>query len=124
MTTVIRAKELPNGLPAVKFGASVHFGGSRFVVSYDPANGEIVLMGKGEDAAEAADSLKLPWDAVEHYRDDRVRPQLEEGTLFARRAMRHAPEYLGGLKSVEVYLRFEVMAPGLNEKFEEVDYGE
>lgn len=115
MTTIIRARELPNGLPAVKFGASVHFGGSRFIVSFDPANGEVVLMGKGEGAAEAADSLKLPWDAVEHYRDDRVRPQIEEGTLFARRAMRRAPGYIGGLKSVEVYLRFEVMAPGLGE---------
>lgn len=117
MTTIIRARELPNGLPAVKFGASLHFNGARFIISYDPANGEVVLMGKGEGAAKAADSLKLSWDAVEHYRDDRVRPQLEEGTLFARRAMRRAPEYLGGLKSVEVYLRFEVMAPGLGEVY-------
>ena len=128
MTTIIRAKELPNGLPAVKFGASVHFGGSRFVVSYDPANGEIVLMGKGEGAAEAADSLKLAWDAVEHYHDDRVRPQLEEGTLFARRAMRRAPEIVkagfGGLRAVEVYLKFEVAAPGFGKRLEEVDYGE
>lgn len=108
MTTIIRAKELPNGLPAVKFGASVHFNGARFVVCFDPANGEVVLMGKGEGAADAADSLKLPWDAVEHH-DDRIRTQLEEGTLFARRAMRRAPEYLGGLRSIEVFLEFEAM---------------
>lgn len=112
MTTIIRAKEL-NRLPSIKFGASVHFSGTRFVISFDPANGEVVLMGKGDAAADAADALKLPWDAVEHH-DDRIRRQLEEGTLFARRAMRRAPEYLGGLKSIEVFLEFEAMKEVLN----------